>query len=121
MGCDADYVACGHSYFTAETHIRHLAEVCSGARIEIDTRLLLVEGRRLRIFHRIWENSRLAATGEHMLVPVDLDSRRPVMPPPDLQDKLARVAQAHAHLPEPEGAGAAVGRSPERQSDPQPD
>ncbi|MGR3633489.1 MAG: carnitine 3-dehydrogenase [Limimaricola soesokkakensis] len=119
VGCDDDYIACGHSYFTAETHIRHLAEVRAGARIEIDTRLLLAEGRRLRIFHRMWEDSRLVATGEHMLVHVDLESRRAVMPPQELQDKLARVAKAHAHLPEPEGAGAAVGRPPERQPDPQ--
>lgn len=110
IGCDADYIARGQSFFTAETHIRHLSEVRAGARITLDTQLLLAEGRRVRIFHRMWADSRLVATAEHMLVHVDLESRRAAAPPPDLRDRLARIAKAHAHLPQPEGAGAAIGR-----------
>ena len=110
VGCDDEYIACGQSFFTAETHIRHLAEVRAGGQITIDTQLLLAEGRRARIFHRMWESSRLVATAEHMLVHVDLESRRAAAPPADLQERLGRVAKAHAHLPAPEGAGAAVGR-----------
>ena len=30
IGCDADYIASGGSYFTAETHIRHIDEVHGG-------------------------------------------------------------------------------------------
>lgn len=30
IGCDADYIASGGSYFTVETHIRHLQEVQAG-------------------------------------------------------------------------------------------
>jgi carnitine 3-dehydrogenase len=58
----------------------------------------------------MWADSRLVATAEHMLVHVDLESRRAAAPPPDLRDRLARIAKAHAHLPQPEGAGAAIGR-----------
>ncbi|EYD70939.1 carnitine 3-dehydrogenase [Limimaricola hongkongensis] len=117
VGCDAEYIACGHSYFTAETHIRHLAEIRAGALIEIDTQLLLAEGRRMQVFHRMWESSRLVATAEHMLVHVDLGSRRAVAPPADLKERLDKVAAAHAHLPRPEGAGAAVGRPLERKAE----
>jgi carnitine 3-dehydrogenase len=30
VGCDAAYIASGGSYFTAETHIRHIDEVHAG-------------------------------------------------------------------------------------------
>ncbi len=35
IGCDADYIASGGSYFTAETHIRHLDEAHAGAVIDM--------------------------------------------------------------------------------------
>ena len=38
IGCDAAYISKGGSYFTAETHIRHLDEVHAGAVIEIQRR-----------------------------------------------------------------------------------
>ena len=49
MGCDADYIASGGSYFTAETHIRHLDEVHAGAVIEITTRVILGAGKKMHL------------------------------------------------------------------------
>ncbi len=112
IGVDADYVAGGQSYFTAETHIRHLGETHGGARITIDTQLLMAEGRKAQIFHRMWEDSRLVGTAEHMLVHVDLESRRAAAPPREVSDRLLEILKAHQHLPRPDGAGACVGRRP---------
>ena len=39
IGCDAAYIASGGSYFTAETHIRHLDEAHAGAVIEVTTQV----------------------------------------------------------------------------------
>ncbi|SDE42774.1 carnitine 3-dehydrogenase [Limimaricola pyoseonensis] len=114
IGVDEDYLAGGQSFFTAETHIRHLGEARAGARLTIDTQLLMAEGRKAQVFHRMWEDARLVATAEHMLVHVDLESRRAAAPGAKVQDCLAKIAKAHAHLPRPEGAGAAVGRKPDR-------
>ena len=109
VGCDADYIASGGSYFTAETHIRHLDEVHAGARIRVDTHCLLGEGKKMHLFHRMWEGERLLATGEHMLIHVSLSTRRASEPDARVAGPLARVAAAHAALPTPEGAGKAVG------------
>ena len=37
IGADPDYAAAGHSYYTAETHIRHLGEAHRGDRLIVDT------------------------------------------------------------------------------------
>lgn len=109
VGCDADYIAKGGSYFTAETHIRHLDEVHAGARIHIDTQILVGAGKKMHLFHRMYEGDRLLATGEHMQIHVDLKTRRASDPGPQVAGPLAKVASAHAKLPRPDGAGAAVG------------
>lgn len=110
IGCDAEYVASGGSYFTAETHIRHLDEVHAGAKIRIDTQVILGEGKKLHLFHRMFEDERLLATGEHMLIHVSLHTRKASEPDARVAVPLAKIAQAHAALPTPDGAGAAVGK-----------
>jgi carnitine 3-dehydrogenase len=109
VGCDAEYIAIGGSYFTAETHIRHLDEVRAGAKIRIETQVLLGAGKKLHVFHRMYEGTRELATGEHMLIHVSLATRRASDPAPHLAALLEKVAAAHAALPIPEGAGKAVG------------
>ena len=111
VGCDADYIAAGDSYFTAETHIRHIDECHAGDRIRVETQCLLGEGKKLHLFHNMLaEDGRLLATGEHMLIHVSLETRRATPAGPGVAEKLERVSRAHANLPRPEGAGAAVGR-----------
>ena len=109
IGCDAEYIATGGSYFTAETHIRHLDEVHAGARIRVETQVLAGAGKKMHLFHRMFEGDRELATGEHMLIHVSLDTRRASEPAPHLAATLHNVAVAHAALPIPEGAGKAVG------------
>ncbi len=110
LGADADYVAAGRSYFTVETHLRHLAEVRGGDRIRVTTQLLAGAGRKLHLFHRLENGAReLAATGEHLLLHVDLKTRRSCPPQPAVAERLARLQARHAALPRPEGAGRAVG------------
>ncbi|MEM8536515.1 MAG: carnitine 3-dehydrogenase [Pseudomonadota bacterium] len=109
VGCDADYIGSGGSYFTAETHIRHLDEVHAGAVIRIETQVLLGAGKKMHLFHRMFDGARELASGEHMLIHVSLETRRASEPAPHIAETLARVAQAHAALPLPDGAGNAVG------------
>ncbi|MEM6374502.1 MAG: thioesterase family protein, partial [Pseudomonadota bacterium] len=112
IGCDADYIATGGSYFTAETHIRHVDEALAGAIIEIRTQVLAGAGKKLHVFHEMFEGDRLLATGEHFLLHVSLETRRPSEPSPAIVAALERIAEAHANLPTPEGAGRAVGQRP---------
>jgi carnitine 3-dehydrogenase / betainyl-CoA thioesterase len=109
IGCDADYIASGGSYFTAETHIRHLQEAHAGAKIEIRTRVLQGQGKKMHLWHEMYQRADLLATGEHMLIHVNLESRRPCVPGPAVEAALTRFAQAQAGLAMPEGAGRFVG------------
>ena len=112
IGCDADYIATGGSYFTAETHIRHVDEALAGAIIEVRTQVLAGAGKKLHLFHEMFEGDRLLATGEHFLLHVSLETRRPSEPSPAIVAALERIASSHADLPAPEGAGRAVGQRP---------
>jgi len=109
IGCDADYIRSGGSYFTAETHIRHLDEVHAGARITIRTRVVLGEGKKMHLFHEMREGERMLATGEHFLLHVSLETRKPTPPAAQIEAALVRFAKGHAALPAPEGLGRAIG------------
>jgi len=103
VGCDAAYIAAGGSYFTVETHIKHLAEVHAGARIRATTQLLDGSGKRLHLLNRIYDGSgQLLATAEHLLLHVSLETRRASLPGPALQQRLAEIQAQHAALPRPE-------------------
>ena len=111
IGAGPDYVAAGRSYFTVESHLRHLDEVRGGDRIRVTTQLLGGAGKKLHLFHRLEKSAgELAATGEHLLLHVDLETRRSCPPQPAVGARLARLLSRHAELPHPEGAGRSVGQ-----------
>ncbi|MBB96823.1 MAG: carnitine 3-dehydrogenase [Rhodobacteraceae bacterium] len=108
IGCTKDYIAAGQSYFTVETHIRHVDEVMCGAVISVRTQMVLGQGKKLQLYHEMYEDGRLLATGEHFLLHVDLASRRPSEPSAEIVEAMARISDAQAHLGYPEGAGRAI-------------
>lgn len=111
IGCDAAYIAKGGSYFTAETHIRHLDEAKAGEVIEIDTQVVLGAGKKMHLFHFMKAaDGRVLATAEHMLIHVSLETRKAAPPAPEIEAKLVEVAKAHEGLPVPEGMGRFVGQ-----------
>jgi carnitine 3-dehydrogenase len=111
IGVDADYVAAGGSYFTVETHIRHLDEVAALEPVKATTQVLEAKGKKLRLFHRLHHgDGRLLATGEHLLIHVSLATRSAAEPAAAIAGKATEIAQAHAALPWPQEAGRAVGQ-----------
>ena len=109
IGCDADYIASGGSFFTAETHIRHLDEAPPGAAIEVTTRVIEGTGKKMHLWHEMTHAGSVLATGEQMLLHVSLETRRPAAMPDEMQEILARFSEGQAGLPEPEGKGRAIG------------
>ncbi len=110
IGVDADYVAASGSYFTVETHIRHLDEVAALQPINVTTQVLNGSGKKLHVFHRLFHgDGRLLATAEQLLLHVDLDSRKTSEPSIHVSKRLAEISDAHAALDTPEGCGRAVG------------
>ncbi|MGR3804888.1 carnitine 3-dehydrogenase [Marinibacterium profundimaris] len=108
IGCTKDYIKAGASYFTVETHIRHVDEVLCGEVIEVRTQMLLGQGKKLQLYHEMYAGDRLLATGEHFMLHVDLESRRPSEPSEEISAAMAQITEAQAGLGYPEGAGRAI-------------
>ncbi|HEY6399540.1 MAG TPA: carnitine 3-dehydrogenase [Solirubrobacteraceae bacterium] len=111
IGIDGDYIASGHSYYTVETHIRHLAEASAGEHLYTETRLLAHDQKRLHLFHQMRRqgDETLLATGEHMLLHVDRAATATAPAESTVLESLAAIADSQRELPWPEGAGR-VGR-----------
>ena len=113
IGADAGYIAGGNSYFTVETHLRHLGEVMAGERIKVATQVVGGDGKKLHLFHQLaGENGEPAATGEHLLLHVDLETRRSSPPGAKILENLSHYLGEHARLPRSEGIGRFVGQRP---------
>ncbi|KIC09260.1 3-hydroxyacyl-CoA dehydrogenase [Leisingera sp. ANG-M1] len=111
IGCDAEYIAAGGSYFTVENHVRFLDELHEGDALTVTTQVLQGEGKKMHLFHRLHgPEGKLAATVETLLLHMDLNARGTSLPSQDVADKLASYAAAHAGMPMPEGAGRHVGQ-----------
>ena len=77
LGVDAEYIARGGSYFTVETHIRHINEVAALEPIYATTQILGATGKKLHLFHHLYrQEGRLLATGEHLLLHVDMNTKK---------------------------------------------
>jgi len=112
IGIDAESAAKGASYYTVETHIRHLRETRLGEALRVETQVLGAEGAKLHLFHRLIAEAtgEVHATGEHLLLHVA--GGKASQPAAEVAAKAARLAAAHAGLPRPEGAGRRVGEAP---------
>ena len=110
IGCDAEYISSGGSYFTAETHIRHIDEVHAGHLIRIETFCAEGAGKKMHLFHQMFEGERLLATGEHMLIHVSLATRKASAPADHIAKALEQIFHAHSLMPRPEGMGRMVGK-----------
>jgi carnitine 3-dehydrogenase len=103
VGADADYIARGNSFFTVESHVRHLGEAHAGDLLRVTTQLLDATGKRMHLYSRMFDASgTLVATVEHLLIHVSLESRRATPAEPALQRRLAEIQSQHAALPRPD-------------------
>ena len=86
----------------------------AGNEIYATSQLLMGDGKKMQLFHHLYAadadgKGRLLATGEHMLIHVDMNSRSSSLPSDAVAAKLAELATAHEKLAYPEGAGRAIG------------
>lgn len=52
---------------------------------------------------------RYIASGEHILIHVNLDTRRSSLPSDTILNTLRKIAKCHSNLPRPDGVGASIG------------
>ncbi|MBY3164237.1 carnitine 3-dehydrogenase [Rhizobium laguerreae] len=112
IGVDLAYVEAGQSYYTVETHIRHLGEAKLGQAIHSTCQILGVDEKRLHVFHTMYDTAtgEALATAEHMLLHVDSKACKATPAPAVILDKVKAIAEAHANLVAPEGVGRHVGQ-----------
>ena len=112
IGVDFAYVERGHSYYTVETHMRHLGEAKLGQAIHSTCQLLSADEKRLHVFHTIYDTAtgEAIATAEHMLLHVGAKAGKAAPAPEEVLSKIRPIVEAHAKLPVPDGVGRHVGQ-----------
>jgi len=107
-----DYVAAGHSYYTAESHTQFFDEVAVNQPMYTTVQILTADGKRLKVFYRLHatNDDRLLATLEAMYLHVDRKAGKVVAADPVATKKLMSIAAVHAQMPTPEAAGRYVGQ-----------
>lgn len=110
IGAGMDYVAAGHSYYTAETHIMHLDEAKLGDRLTGTLQVLSWDEKRLHVFIRIQKGDDTVATVEQMLLHVDMKAGKACPAAPEVLARLNPIAEAHKALPRPASVGRHVGQ-----------
>src|SRR5690348_12326038 len=100
IGIVGPYIDAGRSYYTVETHIRHLGEAHGGDRLYVATRLLGHDEKRLHLWHELRRDTddELIATGEHMLLHVDRSMGKTAPAAPEILAALANIADAQREL-----------------------
>ena len=110
IGAGMDYVAGGHSFYSAETHIRHLGEAKLGDQVRGELHIISADEKRFRSFVRVMVGDTCVATIEQLCLHVDMKAGKTVAASGAVWRNLKAIAEAHSGLPLPEGAGRAVGQ-----------
>ena len=110
IGADEEYVNNGKSYFTVETHICHIDEVKLNKPLEVKTQLIGQSEKKMHLFHSLYqpETGTLLATGEHMLLHVDLNLGKTCAAEDHVQGKLKEIHKQHDQMGKPANAGRAI-------------
>lgn len=103
IGADLDYVKGGHSYYSAENHILHLAEAKLGERLVGTVQVLMADEKRIHAFIRILREGKPVASIEQVLLHVDMARGKTCPAGPAVLARLMPIARAHQALPRPEG------------------
>jgi acyl-CoA thioester hydrolase len=104
LGLTPQYlVDTGTSLYTLEAHVRYLAEVAAGARLEVRSSVIGVTGKLLWLWHEMWCDGRLRASEEVLAVHVDSTAGRS-SPFPD----VLRARAEALLVPPPEDASRRI-------------
>jgi len=109
VGAGLAYLKAGNSFYTVETHIRNLGQARLGDAVRVTTQVLGADAKRLHVFHTMLDaDDTPIATAEQMLMHIDAASGRSCPALPEVAEKVARLAAAHAILAAPKGTGQRV-------------
>ncbi len=98
------------SNFTSELHVTYQRELMQGDPIRVTTQLLGFDAKRLHLVQCMYHagDGYLAATLEWLLLHIDMTARRVAPMPEALQQRLAKVLEAHRAVPVPPEVGRKI-------------
>ena len=117
LGLGPDYLKQHkHSTMVAEMHVRYLREVHDTTPVRVTVQLLGYDAKRIHLFEQLIhaEQGWISATSESMTLHVDMAAKKVAPFPAAVMAALARMEEAHARLPRPEGAGRRVAMTERR-------
>ncbi len=102
--------ATGHSIFTLESHINYLLEVKVGVAIEVRTRILGADAKRLHIYHglHVAGTEPLLAANEQMLLNVDMAGPRAAPFALAIAPRVRALAEQQRDMPRPKYTGRTI-------------
>lgn len=100
----------GYSMFSLECHIHYLHEVRLGAEIEVQTRLLAHDAKRLHLYSSLHlaGQERAMAAAEQMLLHVDLAGPHAAPFQPEVLRRVQQLAREDAAWARPSHLGKAI-------------
>jgi acyl-CoA thioester hydrolase len=108
IGIGRDYKdRTGHGTFVVETHNLYEQELLVGEQVRVVSQILAADDKRLHVGHEMFRlgDGRRAATQELMFLAIDLGQRRVAPFLPEVRDRVAAAAAAHAGLQRPDWVG----------------
>lgn len=112
LGIGAAYLAeRAHSTFTAECHVLYKRELQVGDPVRVTIQLIDHDEKRLHYYMELRhaEEGWLSATSENLSLHVDMETKRVVPFPADIQANLAVMRAAHSPMPRPTALGRVIG------------
>ncbi|PVZ11435.1 MULTISPECIES: thioesterase family protein [unclassified Pseudomonas] len=108
--------ASGHSLFTLECHLNFLHELHQGETVEVQTRVLAFDQKRVQLYHSLHRpgDGQAVAASEQMLLHVDLQGPRSVPFGDASATHLNALHRLHAQLAQPQWVGRVIGLPPPR-------
>lgn len=93
-----------------ESHMVFESEVSEGEQLEVVSRLLAVDEKRLHFFHELFNRTQAkrAACSEQVDIHIDLSQRCSAPMPDVLFESLQALVKLHREKPLPEGVGRQV-------------
>jgi len=110
VGIDAEYLTGVGSYFTVESHICHLQQATAGQELEVATRVLAWDEKRLHLFHELRRagDGDPVATAEQMLLHVSAETGRAGPAGDRVAARVGEIGGAHSAIPAPGQAGRRI-------------
>ncbi|MCO4837953.1 MAG: thioesterase family protein [Oceanospirillaceae bacterium] len=110
LGLTLDHIQnTGETLFTVESHLTYLQEIGLGEMVTITTQLLQTDNKRMRVFHRMYNDQNdLLATVEMLFLCYNLNAKKVSNFSQMMVQSLALLEKEHKDIPWPEQAGKGI-------------